>query len=430
MSWKRVAKIVSMSENKTASSKGRRFFGLVLGVFFLGIFVGLNAFFFVVPKWVDQNANAVYDLTGVQSLASEYKNSLPPPSDQAELMHSSMVFADMHADTLLWDRDLTVRSSWGHLDFERMREGRLSLATMGIVTKSPRGLNLNSNKGDTDNITLLAIAERWDPATFTSLKSRVYYQSEKLKQYIQADGKSLLITSSEQLGDFFSETQRDSEFLGFLLAIEGAHALEGDLGQIVKMKEAGVRIISPSHLFDSEIAGSSTGEFKEGLTELGKKWVKNMNDERMIIDLSHASEKTIEDVINLSQRPVMVSHTGFKSVCNHNRNLSDNQAKAIAKAGGLIGVGIWNEVLCGKTLAHVGKAFRYAANLVGVEHIALGSDFDGFVGIPLDASGMVYLVDELLRQNFTGDEIEKILFQNYFEFLKVNLPQAAISDSQ
>ena len=106
-------------------------------------------------------------------------------------------------------------------------------------------------------------------------------------------------------------------------------------------------MMSPSHFFDNDIGGSAAGVHKIGLTEKGREWVRQMEARHMIVDLAHASAKTIEDVLAIATRPLVVSHTGVKGTCNNNRNLSDDQIRAVAAKGGLIGIGYWDTATCG-----------------------------------------------------------------------------------
>jgi microsomal dipeptidase-like Zn-dependent dipeptidase len=209
---------------------------------------------------------------------------------------------------------------------------------------------------------------------------------------------------------------------GFL-GIEGAQALEGKLNTLDRLFDAGYRMVSPSHFFDTEIGGSAAGERKGGLTPLGREWVRKMEAKGMIIDLAHSSAATIRDVTAMAQRPVLVSHTGVKGTCNNNRNLSDDQLRSIANTGGIVGIGFWDTATCGRDAAAIARAIQYAVKAVGVDHVALGSDFDGSVTVPFDESGMKLVTEELMRTGFSDEQIAKIMGGNVVKFLENNLPQ-------
>ena len=143
----------------------------------------------------------------------------------------------------------------------------------------------------------------------------------------------------------------------------------------------------------------------------------------MIVDLAHASSKTIDDVLAMSTRPVVVSHTGVKGTCNNNRNLSDDQIRAIAAKGGLIGIGYWETATCGTDARAIVKAVRYVSDRVGVEHVALGSDFDGAVTEPFDTTGLVKITEAMTDAGYSEAEIRLVMGENVMKFLRENLPE-------
>jgi microsomal dipeptidase-like Zn-dependent dipeptidase len=182
-------------------------------------------------------------------------------------------------------------------------------------------------------------------------------------------------------------------------------------------------MMSPSHFFDNDIGGSAAGVQKIGLTEKGREWVRQMEARHMIVDLAHASPKTIDEVLAVATRPVVVSHTGVKGTCDNNRNLSDEQIRAVAAKGGLIGIGYWETATCGTDARAVVRAVRYVSDRVGVEHVALGSDFDGAVTEPFDTTGLVEITDAMLEAGYSEQEIRLIMGENVMGFLEVNLPE-------
>ena len=144
----------------------------------------------------------------------------------------------------------------------------------------------------------------------------------------------------------------------------------------------------------------------------------------MLLDLAHASAATIEDACAAATRPVVVSHTGVRATCDNNRNLSDEQLRKVAATGGVIGIGFWDTATCGGDARAVARAIRHAADVVGVEHVALGSDFDGTVTEPFDATGVVQITDALLEAGFTEDEVRAVMGGNVFRLLASALPQS------
>jgi len=143
----------------------------------------------------------------------------------------------------------------------------------------------------------------------------------------------------------------------------------------------------------------------------------------MLIDLAHASPQTIDDVTAIATRPVVISHTGVKAVCDNNRNLPDKQLLEVAKTGGVVGIGFWQTATCGNDATAIAATIRYVADKIGVDHVGLGSDFDGAVTTPFDASGMVLVTEALMKQGFSEEDIKKIMGENDLRVLHEVLPE-------
>lgn len=373
----------------------------------------LGAFFFILPAQLEKRVNV--------SLS-------PPPymaSERAVELHKKLLVADLHADSLLWDRDLLDRAARGHVDVPRLIEGNVALQSFTVVTKTPYvwKMNIERNDDSTDNITILAIAQRWPTATWSSLTERALYQAKKLQDTAaRSGGKFTLIRTSAELSSYLDRRITEPHITAGFLGIEGAQALDGNLDNIDVLLDAGFRMMSPSHFFDTDIGGSAHGVDKDGLTDKGKEMIRRMEAKHMIVDVAHASAKTIDDVLALATRPVFVSHGGVKGTCDNQRNLSDEQLKGVARTGGVIGIGYWDTAVCGTDAKAIARAIRYTANLVGVDHVGLGSDFDGAVAEPFDTSGLVQITDALLAEGFTDEEIGKIMGRNVLRLLIQNLP--------
>jgi len=381
---------------------------IVLGAILL---VALGFFFFFLPGYVGRRMNAT---RGEQPYAA---------SERAKALHKTLLVADLHADTLMWDRDLLKRGDWGHVDLPRLVEGNVAAQSFTVVTKTPRGMNIESNSGDTDNIILLALAERWPVTSWINLTERALYQARRLHEAsARSNGKLVILRTGQDVTNFLERRKTDGEIVAGFLGLEGAHALEGDVNNLDRLYDAGFRMIGLAHFFDNEMAGSAHGVDKYGLTDKGRELVWRMEEKRVFIDLAHASPKTIEDVLRIAAQPVIVSHTGVKATCDNNRNLSDDQLRAIANNGGIVGIGFWDTAVCGNDAAAIARAIRHAADIMGVDHVALGSDYDGAIEAPFDATGMVQITDALLREGFGEDEIRKIMGENVIRTLQLYLP--------
>ncbi len=338
-------------------------------------------------------------------------------------LHRQLTIVDLHADSLLWGRNLLLRSNRGHVDVPRLSEGNVAVQIFTVVTKIPKGLNLNHNRDDIDQITKLALAEGWPASTWRSLEERALYQAERLKTMSkESDGKLAMIQTSDELGKFLAVRHTNHGIVGAVLGLEGAHALQGDLNNLDVLFDAGFRVISPTHFFDNDVAGSSTGVRQGGLTPKGRELLRRMEAKHMVIDLAHASPATIDDVTAIATKPVIVSHTGVRGTCNNPRNLSDKQVREVAKTGGVVGIGYWNTAICGTDANAIAKAIRYAVTVAGIEHVAIGSDFDGSTTMPFDSTGVVQITDALLSEGFSEREIRLIMGENSIRVLRQTLP--------
>lgn len=361
------------------------------------------------------------------ALDSSFNKTLTRPpytaSQKARDLHGSLAVADLHADSLLWGRDLLARSSRGHVDVPRLIEGNVALQVFSLPTRTPWGLNIESNRDNGDQVTWLVVLERWPPATWSSLTARALYQAQRLRRMAEnSKGKLVLIRNAADLANYLGRRQKEHDITAGLLSIEGAHALDGKIENVDVLFDAGYRMMSPSHFFDNDIGGSAAGAHKTGLTEKGRAMIRRMEAKHMLVDLAHASTQTIDDVLAIATRPVVVSHTGVKATCDNNRNLSDAQIEGVARTGGLIGIGYWDTASCGRDAKAIARAMRHVADLAGVEHVALGSDFDGAVVEPFDTTGLVLITEALQSEGFTDEQIRLIMGGNVLRLLKESLP--------
>jgi microsomal dipeptidase-like Zn-dependent dipeptidase len=344
-------------------------------------------------------------------------------SARARTLHETLTIADLHADSLLWGRDLLVRGDRGHIDVPRLIDGNVALQVFAASTKSPRHLNIERNSGDSDDIVLLAMALGWPPATWRSLLARALYLAGRADAFAAASGGRLsIIRSAADLRGHLASRTPSWPVTAGLLAIEGAHALDDDPANVEVVADAGYRMMSPSHFFDNAFGGSAHGVEKGGLTDAGHEMIRRMEARRMIVDVAHASVATIDDVLAVATRPVLASHTGVRGVADNARNLSDEHLRGIAGTGGLIGIGFWSTACGGDDAAAIARSLKHATNVAGVDHIALGSDFDGAVQTPFDATGLVQLTEALIDAGFKDDEIARVMGGNAVRVLLEALP--------
>jgi microsomal dipeptidase-like Zn-dependent dipeptidase len=332
-----------------------------------------------------------------------------------------LFIADLHSDSLLWKRNLLQLSGVGHMDLPRLRAGNVALQVFSATTKSPAGLNYDTNDARSDDITKLAIVSLWPPRTWSSLYERAVYQLDKLRD-IAGQGELTIVRSKQDMAIFIGRRESGESAIAALYLIEGAHPLEGDLENLDRLFDQGLRIVGLTHFFDNELGGSLHGISGEGLSEFGRSVVQRANELGVIIDVAHASPRMVADVLQLSNSPVILSHGGLKGNCESARNLDDTLMQDIAIKGGLLGIGYWDAAVCDVSPAGVVRAIRYAIDLMGVSHVALGSDYDGTVAVTFDTSELVVLTDAMLQAGFTEDEIRRVMGENVKQFLLDNLP--------
>jgi len=390
----------------------RRKLALALGVLAL---LAAAAFFFAVAPFAERLMNKV---------------ALPPPyttSAQAGAVHGRLFVADLHGDTLLWGRDLLTPARQGHVDLPRLQQGHVGLQVFATVTQSPRGLNFERNGSDTDTITTLVMAQRWPLRTWDSLLERALYQGEKLASAAERSNGALRFVRTRAELDAVLKAQAATPAgtqppTAALLATEGLHPLEGKLENVNRLYDAGFRMAGITHFFDNELGGSAHGLAKGGLTPFGRDVVRRLEERKILIDLAHASPKVIDDVLAMAKRPVVVSHGGVQATCPGPRNLSDAHVRGIAATGGVIGIGYFAGAVCQLDQAAIVRAMLHVANLVGVKHVALGSDFDGATTTAFDTTGVPLITQALLEAGFSEADVAAIMGGNVRRLLLEQLP--------
>ncbi|MCB9185408.1 MAG: dipeptidase [Flavobacteriales bacterium] len=367
----------------------------------------------IVPGIIDDKFNPVID-KGPNTVSNEAR----------ELYESLDFVGDLHCDALLWDRNLLKRNDHGQVDIPRMLEGNVALQAFTIVSKSPKGQNMQENTGETDNITSLVIAQGRGIDSWFSLYERAIDQCEALHRFAKkSDGKFRVVHDRNELQSFINDRKSNKQLASGYLGVEGGHCLEGKLENVDGLWNAGVRMMGPTHFFDNELGGSAHGVSNAGLTDFGKQVVRRMNELGMIIDVAHSSEAIIDDVLAMTTKPILTSHTGVKGMLNSQRNLSDDHLRGISETGGLIGVAFFPEAIGDPSAENIVKTMKYVKDLVGYQYVALGSDYDGSVTTQFDCTGFPLLVEEMLKQGFTEEEIRGIMGGNLKRFLLENLPQ-------
>lgn len=368
--------------------------------------------FLVLPKEIDKKFNVV---------------SQKPPysvSEVGQRLYDSLDFvADMHCDALLWKRDLLKKNDFGSVDIPRMLAVNVGMQAFTIVTKSPRDMNFDQNTGETDQITLLNLIQGRPIKSWFNLTERALAQCEALHSFeSKSKGTFRVIESKKDMETYLKDKRENKNITAGFLGIEGMHALEGKIENVDKLYDAGVRMMSPVHFFDNALGGSAHGVGHEGLTDFGKEVIKKMQDKNMILDVAHCSPKMVDDILEITEKPIVSSHTGVKGTQNSVRNISDEHIRGIARTGGLISVAMFEPATGTKTPASTARAIKYCIDLVGADYVALGSDFDGAIEIHTDITGLPLYVDELLKLGVSSADIRKVMGDNVKRLLLENFP--------
>ena len=374
------------------------------------LLVAALGLFGIAPAWVDRDLNRIDGAP------------LPPVSARARALHATLEIVDLHSDSLMWQRDLLERHGHGPEDLPRMLDGNVALQVFSSVTKSPAGLNYDRNSAAArDDITLLAFAQLQPLRTWTSLTERSLFHAARLDRAVAgSDGRLVKVTAPGNLGALRGGTK-----IGAMLSIEGLHDLEGKAENLDRLHAAGFRMAGLTHFFDNELAGSMHGEAKGGLTPFGRRIVRRMEDIGMIVDVAHCSRACVADVLAMARRPVISSHGGVQATCRVNRNLTDAEVRGVARTGGVIGIGYWDGAVCGTSPRDIATAMKHVRDLVGIGHVALGSDFDGSVTTRFDAAQLVQVTQALLDAGFAEDEIRAVMGGNALRVIRAGIAPLA-----
>jgi microsomal dipeptidase-like Zn-dependent dipeptidase len=348
-------------------------------------------------------------------------------SDKAKALHKTLSIVDLHSDTLMWNRDLNDRASRGHMDLPRLQQGNVALQLFSSVTKTPKNQNYDGNGADSDNITLLTVAQLQPVKTWSSLTERSLYHAQKRDDAVAASNNAIkAVNTASQLDALLAARQKDSRPVGAMLTIEGLQNLEGKAANLDRLYDAGFRMAGLTHFFDNELAGSMHGLKKAGLTPFGRDIVRRMEAKGMIIDIAHLSHKGVAEVLAMATRPVVSSHGGVQATCKVNRNLTDDEVRGVAKTGGVIGIGYWDGALCDTSPRAAAKAMKHVRDLVGIQHVALGSDYDGATTVRFDTSQLVQVTQALMDEGFTAAEIRAVMGENALRVIRAGLvPRAS-----
>lgn len=323
-------------------------------------------------------------------------------SEQAARVHRDAVVVDAHVDTLdrllLAGKILTEGAPDGHVSGELLKKG---------------GVNLL--------VTAMWAEQRIRPE---GTVHRMLQMADLYWQTFCQDESFFPVLSRLDLKKVGS-----GDRIGLLLSIEGGEALAGDIALLRIYRRLGVRLITLTWSNRNQIADGIAETNGAGLSDFGRQVVANMAALGMVVDLSHISEKGFWDVIEISPNPPVCSHSNSKALCPNRRNLTDEQIKALAQKGGVIGLTMCPPFIRAEgdvDLAGYLDHIDHMAALVGTEHLGIGTDFDGIQRTPVDILNISYLpvvTEGLLRRGYAEDAVKGILGGNFMNLLSRILPE-------
>lgn len=382
----------------------------IAGISIALLAIAIAAFLLLAPGIAERSMNKV---VGTQATVSA----------RAQALHRTLTIADLHGDTLLWQRDLLERGNRGHIDLPRLQEGHVALQVFSSVSQTPAGQNYDRNE-DTDILWQLTIGQQQPPSSWFSPLGRTLYHGVKLDRAVAASNGALVaIRTRGDIARLLAARRAGRNVTGALFSVEGLQNLEGDFANLDRLYRAGVRMAGLTHFFDNPVAGSMHGVRKGGLTPLGRRVVREMERRGMVVDIAHCSHACVADVLAMATRPVISSHGGVQATCSENRNLSDEEIRGVARTGGVIGIGVWDAAVCGTEPRDTARAMRHVRDLVGIDHVGLGTDFDGAVTAGYDVSRIALITSALIDEGFTDEEIAKAMGGNVLRVLGAVLPE-------
>ncbi len=368
----------------------------------------------------------------------------PQPDAEDLALHRALFIADLHADSLKWDRDLLSRSDYGHADLPRLQAGNTALQVFAMVTHSPVNLPWRDclSASDPNHAAWLA-ALQGRPVRTT--RGRAYFQMDLFWDTVlrsqDHDGPELrpILNASELLALIEARATGDTA-IGGLLGLEGGHWIglyRSEPGvieaEVQALHDRGLRVFAPVHRFDNPLCGSSEGCRRYGLTPVGRRALREAEAAGMVIDLAHASEEAIREAAEMLREPFIVSHTGVRAVCEApcrpDRNLSEDALRAVLDSGGVVGIGYWAHAV-GAGVHNIPRVMAHVMEMAdkrGLDpsaHVALGSDFDGSVATQISADELAVLTALLRRAGGGFDEqaIPRIMGRNVCRLFATRLP--------
>ena len=327
--------------------------------------------------------------------------ALPEPDPRVVAIHEQAVFADMHAHPSRFHRRNVEGIAADEIDVYRR-------STMDLVVA-----NISSDMaydGGYEN----RDGTKIEKGRYRPIPGEVYALSaDRLARLQTTFDNGYAVHADSPMSVL--KARKDNQ-VAVMPALEGADALEGDIGKVQEMYDNGLRLIQLIHFRNNELGHTQTWPYSPGgLTEFGREVVREANRLGLIIDLADANEETIADVLALSRHPVIFSHGGVRKYTDHDRAVTDEQIRAIAASGGIIG--IWPH---GRHISTVAEMVDYIEHVIktgGIDHVGIGSDLRG-VSTYVDGfdehANFHAIAVELLKRGYTDEDVGKVMGGNFF----------------
>ena len=335
---------------------------------------------------------------------------------QVKALHSRILTLDTHCDTpMLFPKGIDFASRDDRLlvDLHKMTEGRLD-ATIMVAYLPQKGWKKEGGKW---TMTDQSLGSPMSPKAFADhIFDRIGGMAEKNGNYLAIARTPAELWKNKQSG-----------LKSIMLGIENGLALEDDLANLDHFARRGVVYITLCHNGDNSLCDSAKGEETwGGVSPFGTDVIRRMNELGILVDLSHAHERSFFDALDISRLPIVCSHSSCRALCDHPRNLTDEQMRALAKKGGVCQITLYPGFLNARpseasvldAMAHLDHAIR----VMGIDHVGLGTDFDGDGGVPglADASELTNFTRRLLSRRYSKDDIQKIWGGNFLQLLTPN----------
>ena len=331
----------------------------------------------------------------------------------AKDLHSRIITLDTHCDTPMFFHQgihFEQRDPRILVDMHKMQEGRQQAVTMVAYLPQPKIGETFSQKVDTSWM------KETESVTPFAYANAIF---DKIEDIVKSNSRNLSIARTPQ--DLYEDQRKGRRSI--MLGIENALALGHDIQNVKHFAQRGIVYITLCHNGDNDVCDSARGcNTHNGVSQFGEKVINEMNRCGIMVDLSHAGEKSFYDALQISTTPIVCSHSNCRALCDHPRNLTDDQLRALAQAGGVAHTTLYAGFLRTEgeaTILDAVSHLEHAIDVMGIDHVGIGTDFDGDGGVRgyADASEAIQFTLQLLRRHYSERDIQKIWGGNWLRVM-------------